>query len=104
MRKKRKYSATKLVSGALALLGGVGWIMLVVPELHFLYKQLIPAMGEGKYVAFLLMGIAMFYSAPVYLTRKAFILWLPDKSSTFFEKVAMGFACVLSVMISRAFM
>ena len=33
--------------GSVSLIGAVGWAMLVLPELHFIYKQLIPALGEG---------------------------------------------------------
>ncbi len=65
--------------GVMAIMGVVGWVMLVVPELHFLYKQVIPALGAGKYIAFLVMGIAMFVCMPVVLTRKAFKLLLPAK-------------------------
>ena len=61
----------------MALMGVVGWTMLVVPELHCLYKHLIPALGEGKYLAFIIMGYAMFFSLPVVLTRKVFSVFLP---------------------------
>ena len=90
--------------GVMAIMGVVGWVMLVVPELHFLYKQVIPALGTGKYIAFLVMGIAMFVCMPVVLTRKAFRLLLPAKCQSLTEKLMMGLFCILSVVISRGFM
>ena len=88
----------------MALMGVVGWTMLVVPELHFLYKHLIPALGEGKYLAFIFMGYAMFFCLPVVLTRKAFSVFLPDRCESPIEKVMMGILCFLFVLISRALM
>lgn len=90
--------------GVMAIMGVVGWVMLVVPELHFLYKQVIPALGTGKYIAFLVMGIAMFVCMPVVLTRKTFKLLLPAKCQSLTEKLMMGLFCILSVVISRGFM
>jgi len=88
----------------MALMGVVGWTMLVVPELHFLYKHLIPALGEGQYLAFIFMGYAMFFCLPVVLTRKAFSVFLPDRCESPIEKVVMGILCFLFVLISRALM
>ena len=88
----------------LAFMGGVGWLMLLVPELHYLYKNLIPALGEGKYLAFIIMGYAMFFCLPVVLTRKAFSVFLPDRCQSLIEKVVMGILCFLFVLISRALM
>ena len=51
---------------AMAVLGAIGWVMLVIPELHFIYKELMPVLGKGKYLAFILMGAAMFIVLPVY--------------------------------------
>ena len=90
--------------GAMAIMGVVGWVMLVVPELHFVYKQVIPVLGTGKYIAFLVMGIAMFFCTPIALTRKSFALLLPAKCQTLLEKLVMGLFCVLSIVISRSFM
>ena len=88
----------------LAFMGGVGWLMLLVPELHFLYKNLIPALGEGKYLAFIIMGYAMFFCLPVVLIRKVFSVFLPDRCKSPSEKVVMGILCFLFVLISRALM
>ena len=89
---------------AMAIVGVVGWVMLVVPELHFVYKQVVPVLGTGKYIAFLVMGMAMFFCMPIVLTRKAFMLLLPAKCQTLFEKLVMGLFCILSIVISRSFM
>lgn len=99
MRKEKHY-----IMGSAALIGAVGWAMLVLPELHFIYKQLIPALGGGKYIAFLLMGAAMFFSLPVVLVRKFFTLILPAYRRSWLEKAGMGLACAASVILSRAFM
>ena len=92
------------VMRVVAFIGVLGWIMLVVPELHFLYKYLIPVLGAGKYLAFLVMGIAMFFCLPIVLTRKSFKALLPARCQSFIEKLMMGLLCVLSVVISRHFM
>ncbi|MGC6474737.1 MAG: hypothetical protein ACON5P_08845 [Candidatus Puniceispirillaceae bacterium] len=99
MRKEKHY-----VMGSAALIGAVGWAMLVLPELHFIYKQLIPALGEGKYIAFLLMGAAMFFSLPVVLVRKIFTFLLPAYRRSWLEKAGMGLACAASIFLSRSFM
>ena len=88
----------------LAFMGGAGWLMLLVPELHFLYKNLIPALGEGKYLAFIIMGYAMFFCLPVVLIRKVFSVFLPERCESPIEKVVMGILCFLFVLISRALM
>ena len=89
---------------SMAVMGLVGWLMLVVPELHFLYKHLIPALGIAKYVAFFVMGIAMFVCLPITLIHKSFILLMPMRCKSPIEKCAMGLLCALSVLISRNFM
>ena len=61
-------------------------------------------LGTGKYIAFLVMGMAMFLCMPIVLTRKAFMLLLPAKCQTLLEKLVMGLFCVLSIVISRSFM
>ena len=78
--------------------------MLLVPELHFFYKHLIPTLGEGKYLAFIFMGYAMFFCLPVLLTRKVFSVFLPDRCESLIEKGVMGILCFLFVLISRALM
>ena len=104
MRKGQRYSLGHYIIGAMAVIGVVGWVMLVIPELHFVYKQVIPVLGTGKYIAFLVMGIAMFFCMPIALTRKGFVLALPEKCQTLLEKLVMGLFCILSVVISRSFM
>ena len=104
LRKGQRYSLGHYIIGAMAVIGVVGWVMLVVPELHFVYKQVIPVLGTGKYIAFLVMGMAMFFCMPIALTRKAFMLLLPAKCQTLFEKLVMGLFCILSIVISRSFM
>ncbi len=104
MSKTKRYVADGNIMGAMALIGVVGWIILVVPELHFLYKYVIPVLGDGKYLAFLVMGIAMFICLPVVLTRKAFKVLMPFKCQSVIEKLAMVFLCILSVVSSRGFM
>ena len=90
--------------GSAALVGAVGWAMLILPDLHFLYKQLIPALGGGKYIAFLLMGVAMFFSLPLVLVQKIFTFMLPTYRKSWLEKTWIGVACVASVLLSRNFM
>ena len=86
------------------LLGVVGWLMLVIPELHFLYKQGIPILGGGKYIAFLLMGVCMFISLPVWIVRIAGSKLFPALPNSLMEKGLMAGACILAVFISRSYM
>ena len=104
MLKGQRYSLGHYIIGAMAIMGFVGWVMLVVPELHFVYKLMIPVLGAGKYIVFLVMGIAMFFCMPIALTRKGFALLLPAKCQTLLEKLVMGLFCILSIVISRSLM
>lgn len=94
----------RFIMNLMAFLGVVGWILLVVPDLHFLYKYLMPILGNAKYLAFLVMGIAMFLCLPIALTRKVFNRLIPSKCQSLTEKFAMGFVCIGSVFVSRSFM
>jgi hypothetical protein len=89
---------------SMVVFGSFGWLILVVPDLHFLYKNLMPAIGSLKYLAFAIMGLAMFISLPVFVTRKAFSFFCPSQVKGITEKLAMVMACFVSVMISRLFM
>ena len=104
MSKTKRYAADGNIMSAIALIGVAGWVILVLPELHFLYKHLMPVLGDAKYLAFLLMGIAMFLCLPIVLTRKAFKAVLAFKCQSVIEKLMMVFLCILSVVISRGFM
>lgn len=94
----------KAVIISMVVFGSFGWLILVVPDLHFLYKNLMPILGSLKYLAFAIMGLAMFISLPVFVTRKAFSFFIPSQVKGITEKFAMVMACFLSVMISRLFM
>ena len=89
---------------AMAVLGAIGWVMLVIPELHFIYKDLMPVLGKGKYLAFILMGAAMFICLPVFITQKLVGAILPAYRGSWPEKIVMGGTIILSVMLSRSFM
>ena len=95
---------TKAVIISMVIFGSFGWLILVVPDLHFLYKNLMPAIGSLKYLAFAIMGLAMFISLPVFVTRKTFSHFIPSRVNDVTEKVTMVIACFLSVLISRLFM
>ena len=94
----------KAVIISMVVFGSFGWLILVVPDLHFLYKNLMPALGSLKYLAFAIIGLAMFISLPVFVTRKTFSFFIPSRVKDISEKLAMVVACFLSVMISRLFM
>ena len=89
---------------AMAVLGAVGWVMLVIPELHFIYKELMPVLGKGKYLAFILIGAAMFICLPVFIMQKLVGAILPAYRGSWSEKIVMGGAIILSMMLSRSFM
>ena len=89
---------------SMAVSGVAGWVMLVIPELHFIYKELMPVLGKGKYLAFILMGAAMFICLPVFITQKLVGAILPAYRDSWPEKIVMGGAIILSVLLSRSFM
>ena len=89
---------------AMAVSGVAGWVMLVIPELHFIYKELMPVLGKGKYLAFILMGAAMFICLPVFITQKLVGAMLPAYRGSWSEKIVMGGTIILSVLLSRNFM
>ena len=95
---------SQIFLSAMAVLGAVGWVMLVIPELHFIYKELMPVLGKGKYLAFILMGAAMFICLPVFITQKLVGAILPAYRGSWPEKIVMGGVIILSVMLSRSFM
>lgn len=102
--RNKKFGANHKMMSVMAFIGIVGWMMLLVPDLHFLYKYLIPALGIAKYIAFLIMGIAMFFCMPIVLTRKIFKILIPSRCQSLIERLVMGLACVLSLVVSRSLM
>jgi|SaaInl1SG_22_DNA_1037389.scaffolds.fasta_scaffold02698_5 hypothetical protein len=101
-KNRQNFLAKTLIFGA--SLGAIGWAMLVIPELHFIYKELIPVLGRAKFLAFLIMGAAMFICLPVFITQKLVGATLPAYRGSWPEKIAMGGAIILSVLLSRNFM
>ena len=104
MNKNTRLGVDHKMLNAMALTGVIGWVLLVVPDLHFLYKHLIPALGSAKYLAFLIMGIAMFLCLPILLIGKIFNRLIPASCESLIERLMMGLACVLSILLSRSFM
>ena len=54
------------------IIGVAGWVILVIPELHFLYKDYLGLLGSYKLAALLLAAIGMFFAMPVWLTDRLY--------------------------------
>ena len=51
------------------IIGIIGWMMLVIPDLHFLYKDYLALLGQLKLVALLLAAVGMFFAMPIWASQ-----------------------------------
>ena len=61
----------KTLFASFVILGIAGWIVLVIPDLHFLYKDYLDLLGQLKLLALLLAAMGMFFAMPT--------IWLADR-------------------------
>ena len=89
-----------LLQRSFVFIGFAGWIILIIPELHFLYKDYLMILGQWKFAALILAGLGMFIALPIWLTHNMYHYF----SLQFGRYVVMGAACLLSICIARIFM
>ena len=89
-----------LLQRSFVFIGIAGWIILIIPELHFLYKDYLMVLGQWKFAALILAGLGMFIALPIWLTESVYRYF----SLQFARYVVMGAACLVSIWIARFFM
>ena len=82
------------------ILGIICWIILVIPDLHFLYKDYLASLDQLKLVALLLAAVGMFFAMPVWLVDRLYQC-LSLKRGRY---LIMAIACLKAVFIGKALM
>lgn len=80
-----------------AVIGVVGWVILVVPDLHFLYKDYLSLLGRFKLLALLLAALGMFFAMPIWLVNRLY----QRANLTQGRYFAMAIACFLSIWLGK---
>lgn len=66
------YPKIHILFASFVILGIAGWVILIIPELHFLYKEYLSLLGQIKFLALLLAALGMFFALPVWLANRLF--------------------------------
>ena len=90
----------KTLFATFVLLGIAGWIILVIPDLHFLYKDHLGLLGQFKLLALLLAAMGMFFAMPVALADGLYQR-LPLERGRY---LIMAVACLMAAWIGKALM
>ena len=91
----------KTLFASFVILGIAGWIILVIPDLHFLYKDYLGLLGQFKLLlALVLAAVGMFFVMPV---------WLADRLPTPTARarplsVIMAIACLVAIWMGKVLM
>lgn len=90
----------KALFASFVIIGIAGWIMLVIPDLHFLYKDYLSLLGKLKLLPLLLAAVGMFLVMPV---------WLADKLHNFIplergRYLIMASACLVAIWMGKVLM
>ena len=86
------------------LIGFIGWLMLIIPQLHFIYKDSMAVIGDAKYGAFFIVGTGMFVVLPCMSVKLALERLGARSLHRFLTGAIMAGACIFSVLLSRVFM
>ena len=81
-------------------LGIASWIILVIPDLHFLYKDYLDLLGQLKALALVLAAAGMFFAMPVWLANRLYHR-LPLKRGRY---LIMAIACLVAISMGKALM
>ena len=90
----------KNLSTSFVIIGIIGWIILVTPVLHFLYKDYLGLLGQFKLLALLLAAVGMFFAMPVWLADRLY-QHLPLQHGRY---LIMAIACLASIWVGKALM
>ena len=90
----------KTLFASLVIIGIVGWIILVIPDLHFLYKSYLGLLGQLKLLALLLAAAGMFFAVPLWLTERLYQFFPLERG----RYLMMGIACLIAIWIGKVLM
>ena len=90
----------KTLFASFVILGIASWIILVIPDLHFLYKDYLSLLGQLKLFALVLAAVGMFFAMPVWLADRLYQL-LPLRRGRY---LFMAIACLAAIWIGKALM
>ena len=90
----------KILFSSFVILGIAGWIILVIPDLHFLYKDYLGLLGQFKLLALVLAAVGMFFVMPVWLADRLYQR-LPLERGRY---LIMAIACLVAIWMGKALM
>ena len=90
----------KTLFASFVILGIASWIILVIPDLHFLYKDYLGLLGQLKLLALLLAAAGMFFAMPVWLAGKIYQI-LPLERGRY---LIMAIAGLLAIWMGKVLM
>ena len=90
----------KTLFASFVILGIAGWIILVIPDLHFLYKDYLGLLGQLKLLALVLAAVGMFFAMPVWLADRLY-QQLPLKRGRY---LIMAIACLVAIWSGKTLM
>ena len=89
-----------ILFSSFVILGIAGWIILVIPDLHFLYKDYLGLLGQLKLIALLLAAVGMFFAMPVWLADKLFQFIPIDRG----RYLVMATFCIVAIWLGKGLM
>jgi len=92
--------STKILFSSFVIIGIAGWVILVIPDLHFLYKDYLGLLGRFKLLALLLAAMGMFFAMPVWLADRLYQR-LPLKRGRY---LVMAIFCLASIWLGKVLM
>ena len=82
------------------ILGTAGWVILIIPELHFLYKDYLGLLGQLKFLALLLAALGMFFALPIWLADRLYQRLALKRG----RYLIMAIACLASIWLGKLLM
>ena len=93
-------NTVKILFASFVILGIAGWIILIIPDLHFLYKDYLGLLGQLKLLALVVAAMGMFFAIPVWLTDRLYQR-LPLERGRY---LIMAIACLVAIWMGKALM
>ena len=90
----------KTLFASFVILGIAGWIILVIPDLHFLYKDYLGLLGQVKLLALVLAGVGMFFMMPAWLADRLYQC-LPLERGRY---LIIAISCLVAIWVGKALM
>ena len=90
----------KTLFASFVILGIAGWVILVIPDFHFLYKDYLGLLGQLKLLAMALAAVGMFFAMPVWLADRLYRC-LPLERGRY---LIMAIACLVAIWMGKVLM